>query len=91
VGELQEIIKRLHSIRGAELEIDPWLQNDVPVETNNENEAPWTWMTCKSRTPLQPPPSSITTKNKSEALTTIDTKDKCLQEETTPAAHRGYC
>ena len=39
VAELQETVKRLRSIRGAELETDMWLQNHVPVETTNENEA----------------------------------------------------
>jgi len=36
------------------------------------------------------PPSSITTKNKYEASTTIDTQEQGLQEETTPAAHGRY-
>jgi len=61
------------------------------VETTNETEAPWTLVTHKSRTPLQRPPSSIATNNKYEALTTVDTQEQGLQEETTPAAHSGYC
>jgi len=73
------------------LEIDRWLQNHAPVETNNEIEEPWTLLTCRSRTPLQPPPSRRTIENKFEALITIDTQEQCLQEETTPAAHSGYC
>ena len=53
-------------------------------------EAPWTLVTRKSKTPLQPPPSSTTTKNKHEALTTVDTQEQGLQEETTPAAHSRH-
>ena len=60
------------------------------METTSEKEAPWTLVTRKSRAPLQPPPSGITTKNKYEALITIDTREQGLQEETTPAAHSGY-
>jgi len=86
VAELQETVKRLCTIRGPELEIDTWLQNHPPVETTNENEAPWTMLTLKSRTP----PSSITTKTKYEALTTIDTQEQGMQVEATPAAHSGY-
>jgi len=90
VAELQETVKRLCSIRGAELEIDTWLQNHAPLETTNENEASWTLVTCKSRTQLQPPPSSITTKNKYEALTTISMQEQDLQEKFAPAAHNRY-
>jgi len=90
MAELQETVNSLRSIRGAELELDTWLQNHAPVETTNEKEAPWTLVTHQSRTLLQPPPSSITTKNKYEALITIDTQEQGLQEETTPAAHSGY-
>jgi len=86
VAELQETVKRLPSIRGAELEIVTRLQNHAPVETTNENEAPWTLVTRKSRTALQPPSSSITTKTKYEALTTIDPQEQNLQEKSTPAA-----
>jgi len=90
VAELQEIVNMLPIIRGSELEIDTWLQNHVTVETTNENEAPWTVVTRKSRTPLQPPASNITTKNKYKALKTVDTQEQGLQEEPTPAAHSGY-
>ena len=72
------------------MEIATWLQNHAPVETTNETEAPWTLVTHKSRTPLQRPPSSIATNNKYEALTTVDTQEQGLQEETTPAAQSGY-
>jgi len=75
VAELQDTVNRLRSIREAELEIDIWLQNYASVETTNEKEAPWTLVTHKSRTPLQPPASSITTKNKCEALITIDIQE----------------
>ena len=91
VAEPQETVKRLRGIRGTEIEIDTCLQNHAPVEATNENEAPWTLVTRKSRTPLEPLPSSITTKTKYETLTTIDTQEQGLQEETTPAAHSGYC
>jgi len=90
VAQLQQTVNRLRSIRGAELEIDTWLQNHAPVENSTENEAPWTLVTSRSRSPLQPPPSSITTKNKHEALTTMHTQEQGLQEETTPATHSGY-
>jgi len=60
------------------------------VETTSEKEAHWTLVTHKSRTPLQPSPSSTATKNKYKALTTIDIQEQGLQEETTPAAHSGY-
>jgi len=90
VAELPETVKRLCSIRGAELEIDTWLQNHASVVATTENEAPWTLVTHKSKTPLQPPPSSITTKSRYEDLTAIDTQEQCLQEETTPAAHSGH-
>jgi len=56
-----------------------------------ENEAPWTLVTHKSRTLLQPLPSSITTKTKYEALTTVNTQEQDLQEKSMPAAHSGYC
>ena len=90
VAELQETVKRLCSIRGAETEIDKWFQNHAPVADTTENEAPWTLVTHKSRTLLQSPPSSITTKNRYEALTAVDTHEQGLQGETVPAAHRGY-
>jgi len=48
------------------------------VVATMENEAPWTMVTHKSRTPLQPPPSSITTKNKYEALTATDAQEQGL-------------
>jgi len=80
----------IHQVaRGAELERDTWVQNHAPVEATNENEAHWTLVICKSRTPLQPPPSSITTKNKYESLTTIDIEEQDLQEKSMPAAHSG--
>jgi len=41
-------------MRGAELEIQKWLQNDAPVVATTENETPWTLVTHKTRTPLQP-------------------------------------
>jgi len=90
VAELQETIKRLRRIRGAKLEIDKWLQNQAAVEGTTDNEAPWTLVTHKSRTPLQPPLSSITTENRHQALTAINTQEQCLPEETIPAAHSGY-
>jgi len=52
-----------------------------------ENEAPWTLVTHKSVTLLQPAPSSITTEKRYEALTDIDTHNQGLQKETIPAAH----
>jgi len=64
VAELQETVKRLCSIRGAELEIGKWLQNHAIVVATTENEASSTPVTRKSRTPLQPPPCRITIKNK---------------------------
>jgi len=73
--------------------MDTWLQIHAPVETTTEKEAPWTLVTRESRTPLQPPHSSIPTTNKYEALTTlttVDTQEQGLQEETKPAAHSGY-
>ncbi|PKU31482.1 rna-directed dna polymerase from mobile element jockey-like [Limosa lapponica baueri] len=66
VAKLQETVKRLCSIRGAETEIDKWFRNHIPVVDTTENEAPWTLVTHKSRTMLQPPPSSITTKTRSK-------------------------
>jgi len=93
VAELQEPVNRLLSIRGAELEIDTWLQIHVPVVASTESEAPWTLMTRRSRTPVQPPPSSRTTTNKYEALTiltTIDTQKQDLREKSMPAAHGRY-
>ena len=90
VAELQETVNRLRSIRGAELEIDARFQDHAPVETTNENEASWTLVTHKSRTPLHSPPSSITTKNKYETLTTVDTQEQGLQKETPQAAHSRY-
>jgi len=39
---------------------------------------------------IQPPPFRTTTKNKYEALTTMDTQEQHLQEETPPAAHSRY-
>ena len=71
VAELQEIVNRLCSIGGAELEIDICLQNHSSVEITSEKEAPWTLVTGKSRILLQPPPSSTTTNNKYEALTVV--------------------
>ena len=64
VAELQETVKRLRSVRGAETEIDKWFQNRAPVADTTENEAPCTLVTHKSRTLLQSPSSSITTKNR---------------------------
>ncbi|CAM9602172.1 unnamed protein product, partial [Bubo scandiacus] len=60
VAKLQETIKRLHSIAGAEMEVDKWFQNLMADTT--ENEAPWTLVTHKSRSLLQSPLSGITTK-----------------------------
>ena len=72
---MQETVKRLRGIRGAEMNIDKWFQNHDPVVGTTENEAPCTLVTYKSRTPLQPPPSSITTKTRYEALTDKDTHE----------------
>ena len=55
-----------------------------------ENEAPWTLVTHKSRTLLQSPLSSITTKNRYEDLTAVDTHEQGLQGETVAAAQSGY-
>ncbi|GAB0210389.1 hypothetical protein GRJ2_003504700 [Grus japonensis] len=90
VAELQETVKRLCSIRGAEMEKDRWFHNQVPVASTTENEAPWTLVTHKSRALLQSSPSSFTTKNRYEALTAIDTHEQGVQGETVPAAHSGY-
>lgn len=67
------------------MEVDRWFQNHAPVvdTTENvvdttENEVPWTLVTCKSRTPPQSPPSSITTENNYEALTAVDTNKQGL-------------
>jgi len=60
--ELQETLKGLHCIRGAEKETEKWFQNHGPEVDTTENEPPWTLVTCKSKTRLQPPPSSITIK-----------------------------
>lgn len=54
------------------MEIDKWFQNDGPLMDTTENEAPWTLLTHKSRTLLQSPSSSITTKTRYEALTAVD-------------------
>ena len=74
VAELQETVKRL-CIRGAEREIDKSFQNHAPMVDTTENEAPWTLVTHKSRTLLQSTPSSITTENRHEALTAVDTHE----------------
>lgn len=76
VSESQETAKRLRSIRGAKLEIDVSFQKHVPVTDITENEAPWTLGTHKSRTPPQSLPSSMTTKNRQEALTAADTHEQ---------------
>ena len=91
VAKLQETVKRLCSIRGAETEIDKWFQNHAPVADNTENEAPWTLVTHKSRILLQSPPCSITTKTRYEALTAVDTHEQGLQGEIVPVAHSRYC
>ena len=90
VAELQETVKRLCSTRGAEMEANKWFQNHAPVADTTENEAPWTPVTHKSRSLLQPPHPSITTKTRSEALTAIYTHEQHLQRETIPAAYSGY-
>jgi len=90
MAELQETGKRLRGIRGAKMEIDKWFQNCGPVADTSEKEAPRTLVTHKGRTPLQPPPSSITTKTQYEALTAINTHEHSLQGETVPAAHSGH-
>jgi len=46
------------------MEIDKWFQNHASVVDTTENEAPWTLVTHKNRTLLQPPPSTITAKNR---------------------------
>ncbi|GAB0175625.1 hypothetical protein GRJ2_000027700 [Grus japonensis] len=91
VAELQETVKRLCSIRGSKMEIDKWFQNHAPVVDTTENEAPWTLVIHKSRTLLQSPPSSITTKTRYETLTAVDTHEQGLQGETVPTAHSRYC
>jgi len=78
VAKLQGTIKRLCSIRGSETEIDKWFQNYGPVADTMENKIPWTPVTHKSRTLLQSPPSSTTTKARYETLTAIDIHDQCL-------------
>jgi len=70
------------------MKIDKCFQNHGSVVGTTENEAPWILVTHKSRTLLQPSPSSITTENRYEALTTTETQ--CLQEEAIPAAHNSY-
>ncbi|CAM9913947.1 unnamed protein product, partial [Bubo scandiacus] len=90
VAELQGTVQRLRSIRGAKTEIHKWFQNHVPMVNTTESEAPWTLMTYKSRTLLQSPPSSITTKTRYEALTAADTHKQGLQGGTVPATHNGY-
>ena len=86
---MQETIRRLCSIRGAEREIGKWFQNHAPMVDTTENEAPWTLVTHKSRTLLLSPPSSIITKNRHEDFISVDIHEKGLQE-TVPAAHSGY-
>ncbi|XP_029864855.1 uncharacterized protein LOC115339276 [Aquila chrysaetos chrysaetos] len=86
----QETVERLHGVRGAEMEVDRWFQNRAPVVDTAENAAPWTLVTHKSRTLLRSPPSSITAKNRYEALTAVDTHEQGLRGETVPAAHSGY-
>jgi len=90
VAELQKTAIRLLSIRGAEMETQKWFQNHAPVVSTTENEAPWTLVTHKSRSRLQPPSFSIATENTYEVLTATDTHEHSLQGETTPAAHSGY-
>ncbi|GAB0205522.1 hypothetical protein GRJ2_003017800 [Grus japonensis] len=72
------------------MEVDRWFRNQVPVADTTENEASWTLVTHKSRTPFQSPHSSFTTKNRYEALTAVDTHEQGPQGETAPAAHSGY-
>lgn len=72
------------------MEVDRWFQNHAPVVDITENEVPWTLVTCKSRTPPQSPPSSITTENNYEALTAVDTNKQGLEGETVPAACGEY-
>jgi len=75
VAEMQEAVKRLHSIRGAERVIDSLFINHILAADNTEKEAPRSLMTCKSSTPLQHPPSSFTTKTEMKLLTVIDTHE----------------
>lgn len=44
-------IQRLQSIRGVKMEIHKCLQNHASVVDTGENEAPWTLVTYKNRTP----------------------------------------
>ena len=90
VAELQGTVKRLCGMRGAETEIEKWFQDHAPVADTTENKVPRTLVTHESRTLLQCPPSSITTKTRYEALTAVDTREQGLQGETVSAAHSGY-
>ena len=85
VAELQETVRRLRSVRGAEEEIDEWFHNQSVVVDATQNKAPWTLVTHKSRTALHFPPSCITTRY--NVLTPEDTDEQALQGETVPAAH----
>jgi len=89
VSELWETVKRLCSIKQAKTEIDKWFQNHAPMVDTAKHEAPWILATHKSRTLLQSPPSSTTTKTRYGALTVVDTHEQGLQRETLPATQSG--
>jgi len=59
VAELQKTVKSLHTIKGADKEIDQWFQNHDPVVGTTEKEAPWILVIHKKRTLLRPPPSTL--------------------------------
>lgn len=86
-AELQETVRRRCGIRRAEVEIDEWFHSWFVMIDVTQNEALWTLVTKKSRTPLQFPPSCITTRNRYYVLTPENTYEQALQKKTTPATH----
>lgn len=89
---LQEIVKRLCSIRGAELDLDRWFQNWAPVvdtpenvADTTENEAPWTMMTCRKQSSTLVSTLQHHDRKQIGSSTAIDTYKQGLQGETAAA------
>lgn len=73
--------------REAEIEIDKWFQNHIPVAHTTEKDAPCTQVTQKSRTLLHSSPSNMTNKTVYEVSTPTGTCEQALHGKTSPTSH----